>query len=256
MGKTIRKAALYAGLVLLCGAITSAYADTISFNFNSLSASANNTAVQNYMNGQLQAGEHVTVTGAKAGLNYNGDGHVVGPCDPNGSHTCHSTTLAADGGGNFIINASPIDTITMAFTGLNITHVSFDLEIFPDGTCPKQSTTCDATKANWPDFEFFADNALIQTWLAANPGDTAHGGSVYIHSPNSHYNHTELAPQLLVYDVTFDFPDGVTELSFKDWPATVGIDDLVITTPEPSGLMLLGTGLIGLAGLLRRKMIG
>ena len=82
--RKVLKAAISGGLLLL-GMMGSAFGDTFTFNFNTLSASANNAAVQTWMNNKLGAAGHVTVTGAKAGKNYTGDGHVVGPCAPSGS---------------------------------------------------------------------------------------------------------------------------------------------------------------------------
>lgn len=258
--KTLLKAAISLGVIVLYGACTSAFADTITFNFNTLSSSATNSGVQTYMNGLLSAGQHVTVTGSKAGGSYTGDGHVVGPCDSSGLHTCHPVTLDS-AGGNFIINSSSTSPIVMTFTGVSFTTVSFDLEIFPDGTCANGSSgICGTNNSNWPDFEFYVNGTLVNTWLAKMPGDTTHGGSAYTHSPASHYYGTERAPQLLYYGYSYTSAVPITSLTFKDWPATIGVDNLQLSTPpkvpEPSSLALLGTGVIAIARVIRRKISG
>lgn len=239
------------GLMVLSVGLASAFADSVAFNFNSLGAGSNNAAIQTYMNSQLAPGQHVTVTGSKSADNYTGDGHVVGPCAP----TCKSVTLDS-AGGNFIINNGPTsDSIGMQFTGVKYTTVTFDLEIFPDGTCANGSSgVCGTGNSNWPDFEFYENGNLVHTWLAKMPGDTTHGGSAWTHSPASGSGSKELAPQLLVYNVSFTFQGPITSLSFKDWPATVGIDNLKLSIPEPSSLLLLGAGMLGLLGTTRRKL--
>lgn len=103
-----------------------------------------------------------------------------------GGSTVTSLTLANTDNG--VQHAGPFDTfimnhnsneISMSFSGLEIYSVSFDYEIFPDGTCP----TGHHCGSNWPDLTFKADGADIATMLGVIPGQP--GGSLYTHSPDS-----------------------------------------------------------------------
>jgi hypothetical protein len=221
-------------------------ADSVLFDFNSLANGAVNGSVQSYMNGKLAAGS-VVVMGAQASNSYTGDGHVVGPGGV-------SLTLATSDGGiphtnppdTFIDNVSTSTEISMVFSGLKIYGVSFDYEVFPDGTCATGSNC----GLNWPDFTFKADGTLVFNTPGVMPGTP---GAPYLHSPASGSG-TEKAPQFLGQSGTWTFPNGVTKLEFVDWPATIGIDNLQITTttPEPATMTLLGVGMLGLARMRRR----
>jgi hypothetical protein len=225
-------------------------ADTVPFDFNSLANGAGNSNVQSYMNGILGAGRSVVVAGSQASNAYTGDGHVVGP--GNGST---SLTLATSDGttqhlstkDTFIDNVSSSTEISMTFSGLKIYGVSFDYEIFPDGTC----ATGVGCGSNFPDFTFYADGTWVFNTLGVTPGNT---GAPYTHSPASGSIGTEHAPQFLGQSGTWTFPNGVTKLEFVDWPATIGIDNLNITTttPEPATMTLIGVGMLGLASVRRR----
>ena len=227
---------------------------SFSFDDGSLANGSSNSAIQSYMNSKLGSAGSVAVTGAVASNSYNGDGHVVGP----GSGSTSLTLGTSDGSTShlstkdlFITNIANSSTeIKMVFTGLSILSVSFDYEIFPDGTCPTGSNC----GSNWPDFSFDADGNIILHTLSVKPASGSH-------SPASGSTHTEQAPQFIgQYSTTFT--TGVSTLEFLDWPATIGIDNLVITygppggstpTPEPVSFALAGTGLIGIYFLGRRK---
>jgi hypothetical protein len=235
---------------IACGVMPVFGSTVTSFSFDdgSLSNGSSNSSIQSYMNSKLGAGKSVVVTGSVATNTYNGDGHVVGP--GNGS-----TSLTLGSGGDlFITNIANTSTeIKMVFSGLSITSVSFDYEIFPDGTCPS-GNSCGS---NQPDFTFAADGSIIFHKIASTPP----AGS---HSPASGSSATEQAAQFIGTSGTINFASGVTTLEFEDWPATIGIDNLVITygppggsspTPEPVSFALAGTGLIGIY-LLRRRQSG
>jgi hypothetical protein len=230
---------------------------TTSFSFDngSLANGSSDSAIQGYMNSKLSGGASVVVSGAVASNSYDGDGHVIGP--GNGST---SLTLGTSDGGTahlstkdlFITNIANSSTeIKMVFTGLSILNVSFDYEIFPDGTC----ATGHNCGSNWPDFTFDANGNVVFHTLATQPAN-------HSHSPASGSSSTELAPQFLGQSGTINFASGVSTLEFLDWPATIGIDNLVITydphgpstpIPEPVSFALAGTGLIGIYFLRRRK---
>ena len=196
----------------------------------------------------------------KAGGNQIFETLAVMPGHPGAPYT-HSPASGVNGvvksntlatlGGTFIDNVSTSSEIDMTFNNLKIYSVSFDYEIFPDGTCP----TGNKCGSNWPDFTFKAGGNQIFETLAVMPG---HPGALYTHSPASGVNGVELAPQFLGQSGTFSFPNGVSTLNFIDWPATIAIDNLVISKtpptpiPEPCTLLLFATGLAGLSGLKRR----
>lgn len=228
---------------------------SFSFDDGSLGNGSSNSSIQSYMNSKLGAGKSVVVSGSVASNSYNGDGHVVGP----GSGSTSLTLGTSDGSTAhlstkdlFITNIANSSTeIKMVFTGLSILSVSFDYEIFPDGTC----ATGYHCGSNWPDFTFAANGSVVFHTLATQPASGSH-------SPDSGSTHTEKAPQFIGQSGTINFASGVSTLEFLDWPATIGIDNLVITygppggstpTPEPVSLALAGTGLIGIYFLRRRK---
>ncbi len=260
------KAVSVAGFVLFLSAGISARADTFSFSFDPLSAYApsqggGNTptsSIQGYMQGLLHAGQTVTVTGAVADRTYNGEGYVVGPGSDKNNMT--PLTLGNTNGATSVSNNSTVngtfDTfiantddsshqisnqITMKFTGLVINGlVSFDYEIFPDGTSNQP-----------PDLTFAAgptgNTSTVVTFLGVTPGTGPINTTV---SANS--NHESNAQLIGHWSGAVS---NATELDFIDWPATIGIDNLVFaTSPEPSSIILLGTTGLAFFFLLRRKL--
>jgi hypothetical protein len=128
----------------------------IPVDFSSLSGSSSTTQIQNVFNQALAAagfsGVTVTISGAKTSTTYTGDGHVVGKVT-NGSVS--SYTLKSLDGTAFLQNNSPTySAFTITFsTALPINSLSFDYEIFPDGSCPSLSScgtkTWNSTTGRW-----------------------------------------------------------------------------------------------------------
>lgn len=293
--------ALAASLLTMVLAPSAALAALITFDFDSMgyrssSTPGSDSAVGTYLNGVWsgagQAGA-ITVTGAGELSNnqYTGDGHVVGPSTTTSTcthydrlHNCTAytttttttpATLGSTEGGvqgsasvdplstqdpdNYIVNATT-DRITITFP-TPIYALSFDFEIFPDGTCPSASS-CGRGQANLPDFSLWADGALQMQAFGVYPG----APGTFSHSTSSGNGHTEPAPQYLGHAGLIVFDEGVTQVSFVDWPQRIGIDNLVVDTeceylscprhdaPEPPMLPLvaLGLGALGLCAARRR----
>ncbi len=257
--------ALVIGLLL---AAAPASATLITFDFNALGDSNNNTKVQKYMNDVLalsHPGGTVTVTGSQAEKNYNAEDRVTGPVSGNkvNSETLGSSDLGVHHTGNldaFLVNIESSDRIVLNFS-FPVYSAMFDLEIFPDGTCSRVNANCLPTMANWPDFTFKADGVTQFRTLAIEPGQSG----TYAHAPESGPNLNEPSPQYLGVSGLWTFPAGVTKLEFVDWPRMIGIDNLVLNdgppqdpptnppvVPEPGSLVLLGGG-IAAAGLRRRR---
>jgi hypothetical protein len=251
------KSFLCMGAALALSFAASAHASSVVFTFNTLSPSAgdNSAAVATYMDGLLGCANCVTVTGAATDQTYNGDGHVVGPGNGSTSLTLGTTDGATVSNSNSILNAG-YDTFLSNTANKNGTNqisqqiimtfapgwalngnISFDYEIFPDAS---------GTTLNPPDLTFNAWNggSLLQTktFLGVVPGTGPIGST---HSPVSA---NETSPQLIGTYSTGPLTN-VTELDFIDWPATIGIDNLAVTTPEPRFYGILLAGLLGLAGI-------
>lgn len=268
-------------LIVAAGVEIPAYAATYSFNFNSLSENATASQIATYMTTYLQTngctGCTVTVVGAVADTTYDGDGNVVGPSGhpltlgtSDGATSNSSTTPAGVLGKTNNLISGTVDTfiantsdsasqisseIYLDFslgTGVKISSASFDYEIFPDGS-PQQP----------PDFIFEAGNVIGGTNAAVTSFGT--NGTQYGVTPKSSGSdgHSTASPDSssessAQYIGTWSGSlNNVSELDFIDWPATIGVDDLSITTtttvPEPSSVILLFTIMLGIGLMARRR---
>jgi hypothetical protein len=277
-------------MVSVLGSSRSASASIVLFDFNGLASGVGATggtgtygSIQNYMRSLLTGGATVTVSaGVVTDKTYTGDGHVVGPGttlaqpvtlgtsdrDPNLTANQHLTTYDT-----FIHNdtsTSPASTNwSFVFSGFVIDRISFDYEIFPDGTCTALTTTaCGGTGLpNRPDMTVTAGVTQLFHYYGQTPG-TGGTSSPYVESPctdlttgggTSCVGTTEAAPQLI--GTTGWLNVGSNSFNFMDWPAMIGIDNFQIdyhtnpgptaAVPEPGTMILLGSGLA--AAFARRK---
>jgi len=216
---------------------------------NGLGATGGSSAIATYMNGVLSSSgiaATVAVSGALATATYDGEDHVSG------------NTLGPDAfiiNDNFGIYGSASDSFTLAFNNFTITSISFDWEIFPNAQCPWNSTCRQQGQANsnWPDMSLHVDGASVWAVKAPVPGNGVDPQGLGTASLN-------LAAA------------GYT-LTFVDWPAEVGIDNLVIngcvghatncdgggraggTVPEPSTCALLALAFAAGGWTLRRRAV-
>lgn len=280
----MRTGPIVVAFAMFLSAGVSAYAGSVTFDFNSLSSGASSATIQTYMDGVLGCTACVTVTGAVADKTYNGEGYVVGPggksltLGTSNGATSNSSQTPSSSYDTFIANTNDSSSqisneITLKFSGFTINGtVSFDYEIFPDGSCTSlNSANCGGSPTggiypNQPDFEFEAGTnstgsdpavnsfATNGTQYGVTPSATGSDG-ISTKGPNG----TISAPQYIgAWTGTLT---NINELDFIDRPATIGIDNLTISyngntpfssTPEPASIALLGTLVVLLTKKLRR----
>jgi hypothetical protein len=265
---------LCAGMLAILGSAVSAHADYL-FTFDSPSLtksfSDQHTNIATYMDSIIGCASCVSVSnGVAVGQEYDADGNVVGlgrsPLTLGNSNGATLNTVApgAYGTDNYISNMASNDNgtsdsqlsdrivITLSggysFTGT----FSFDYQIFPDINCQVlNSGSCGGAAVgghypNQPDLDFIANGGTPQntTFWGVLPGTT--NGST-TGSP-AHTN--EVAPQYIGTSGNFTLT-GATSLTFLDWPAAIGVDNLKLTTtPEPSGYAFM------LGGLMLALLVG
>jgi hypothetical protein len=231
LGDTVCCMAALAALVLALPAKSA----PLMFDFNSVVLGSTNygnglgyvgssNSIASYMNGVLATGGYasstVTVSGALATKTYNGEGHVLGTSlgvsDGGAPHPSWNDTFIINN--NFGIYASATDRFTLSFSNFKAYSVSFDWQIFPDATCPASTAPLScavrgpvAGNWNWPDIALLVDGNATPVWshLASIP------------APGTD-------PQGLGVTATFSL-NGAQTLTFRDWPAEIGIDNLRIT---------------------------
>ena len=235
--------AVLAGLAMTALAPAPAAAGTVSFAYGSLADNATDATIQSFMNTALSGIGSVAVTGAIASNSYNADGHVTGPSSHDGANSYTLANLDPAGHGTFIENdtANSHNDILMSFTGITISSISFDLEIFPDDSCTGLSSNgrdCGGQRQPEPArFElagqWLADRAMVGPDPRQRPSSNGIPASAYTHSPASGSYDTEQAPQLLGASGLLTLPADTTTVDFQDWPATIAVNNLVVNyTPN------------------------
>jgi hypothetical protein len=261
------------GGLLLAGAAIPVFADTVTFNFNSIAENASAITISSTLTSQLQAagctGCTVSVSGSVyADKTWNADGHVTGPGTGATSFTLATASSSLSGGSTtsnsvfssqssyntFLATTSDSGTtcgsgdceISLVFSGLTLTSLTgFNYEIFPDLSCTAlNSSSCGGSPTggiypDQPDLTLSTGSGLGTVVSGFGSGGTLYGvtpgttNGNAVHSPNSGLFSTETAPQLIGTWNTSLSLGGATELNFIDWPATIGFDNVQLTFNSP-----------------------
>lgn len=225
-------------------------------------ANTNASALNTYMGSQLTG---TTVSGALATRDYQADGnlipgdHTLGTTDGATSVKTTPASLSSPDGflmNNNVLGSSNAIAITIP-AGVGIGTVSFDWEIFPNDNCTSSPCNNNTSNANFPTLVFQVDGTTEDTIDALTSTQLAADGFANADPQN-----------LGTASVVLNIAAGASPntLTFLDWPAEIGIDNLSIQTcastdtkclgkqtiPEPSPLPLAGLALALLA-LVRWK---
>ena len=154
------------------------------------------------------------------------------------------------------------DQITMQFHGLTITGVSFNYEIFPDGSGQTPDLTFEAGNGTQGVDSSVFQKFGVKPCASVNGcgGNNAGTDGSKTHSISSGSGSAETSLQYIgSWSGTFS---SSTELDFVDWPATIGIADLSFTytvnnsqspVPEPGSVFLFGAVAVSILFSMRRR---